>query len=363
MLNSTVQTESWSRLDDGRVVCELCPRECKLNEGQRGLCFVRARENDAIVLTTYGRSSGFCVDPIEKKPFNHFLPGTPVLSFGTAGCNLTCKFCQNWDISKSRQMDTLADAAGPEEIANAAVRLGCRSVAFTYNDPVIFLEYARDVAFACKERNLRTVAVTAGYVKPKPRAEMFSFIDAANIDLKAFDDEFYRRIAGGRLAPVLETLRYLRHETDTWFEITNLVIPGHNDAHDDFRRMADWIVKELGPDVPVHFSAFHPNYKMRDVPPTPRATLRRARDIAKNAGIHHVYTGNVHDREGDTTYCAECGTVLISRDWYEVLSWKLDQGACPKCGTRCAGVFEPRAGTWGARRLAVKMGRDGIALS
>ena len=360
---STVQTEYWSELDDGRVVCELCPRACKLNEGQRGLCFVRARENGGIVLTTYGRSSGFAVDPIEKKPLNHFLPGTPVFSFGTAGCNLTCKFCQNWDISKSRKMDTLADAAGPEEIANAAVRLGCRSVAFTYNDPVIFLEYARDVAAACHDRNIRTVAVTAGYVNAEPREELFSFIDAANIDLKAFDEDFYRRVAGGHLEPVLDTLRYLRHETDLWFEITNLVIPGYNDDEDEIRRMADWVAEEIGPDVPLHFSAFHPSYKMREVPPTSRTTLRRARETAKRAGLHHVYTGNVHDREGDTTYCGECGTVLIARDWYEVIAWNLDGGACPKCGARCAGVFETAAGTWGARRLSVKMGQDAIALS
>jgi pyruvate formate lyase activating enzyme len=363
MFTSTVQTEYWSELDDGRVVCELCPRACKLHEGQRGLCFVRARENDGIVLTTYGRSSGFAVDPVEKKPLNHFLPGTPVFSFGTAGCNLTCKFCQNWDISKSRKMDTLADAAGPEEIANAAARLGCRSVAFTYNDPVIFLEYARDVAAACRERGIRSVAVTAGYVNAEPREELFSFIDAANIDLKAFDDDFYRRIAGGHLEPVLDTLRYLRRETDVWVEVTNLVIPGHNDAEDDIHRMVDWIFEEFGSDVPVHFSAFHPSYKMRDVPPTPRSTLRRARQIAKDAGIHHVYTGNVHDREGDTTYCAACGTVLIVRDWYEVIAWNLDDGACPKCGVRCAGVLDPAPGTWGSRRLTVKMGHDGIVLS
>ena len=362
-LVSTVQTEYWSRLEDGRVVCELCPRACKLREGQRGLCFIRARENDSIVLTSYGRSSGFCVDPIEKKPLNHFLPGTPVFSFGTAGCNLTCKFCQNWDISKSREMETLADDAGPEDIADAAERLGCRSVAFTYNDPVIFLEYARDVAAACRERGLRTVAVTAGYINPRPREEFFSFLDAANIDLKAFDDEFYQRVAGGRLGPVLDTLRYLRNETDVWFEVTNLLIPDHNDSDDAIGRMSDWIVTELGPDVPLHFSAFHPNYKMRDVPPTPRSTLRRARTIAKNAGIHHVYLGNVHDREGDTTFCAGCGAVLIERNWYELLTWNLDEGTCPDCGTPCAGVFERRAGTWGARRLAVKLGRDGIALS
>ena len=363
MPSSIAQTEYWSELDDGRIVCELCPRACKLHEGQRGLCFVRARENDEIVLTTYGRSSGFAVDPIEKKPLHHFLPGTPVFSFGTAGCNLTCKFCQNWDISKSQKMDTLADAAGPEGIANAAVRLGCRSVAFTYNDPVIFLEYARDVAAACRERDIRAVAVTAGYVNDEPREELFSFIQAANVDLKAFDEDFYRRIAGGHLAPVLDTLRYLRHETDIWFEVTNLVIPGHNDGDDDIRRLVDWIVEELGPDVPLHFSAFHPNYKMREAPPTPRATLRRARRIAKDAGVNYAYTGNVHDQEGDTTYCAGCGTVLIARDWYEVIAWNLDAGTCPKCGSRCPGVLEPEPGSWGARRLSVKMGSDGITIS
>jgi pyruvate formate lyase activating enzyme len=362
-VTTTLKTTYWSRLRDGRVACDLCPRNCKLNEGQRGLCFIRARENDEIVLTSYGRSSGFCVDPIEKKPLNHFLPGTPVLSFGTAGCNLTCKFCQNWDISKSREMDTLADDASPEDIASAAERLGCRSVAFTYNDPIIFLEYARDVAAACKERGLRTVAVTAGYVNDAPRRDFFSFIDAANIDLKAFDDDFYRQVAGGRLEPVLETLRYLRNETDVWFEITNLVIPGYNDSDEAIGEMARWIVDELGGDVPLHFSAFHPNYKMRDVPPTPRETLRRAREIAKQAGVRHVYLGNVHDREGDTTFCASCGAVLIERNWYEILSWNLDGADCPSCGSTCPGVFESRAGTWGARRLAVRLGQDGMVLS
>jgi len=361
--SSIVKTRYWSRLDGGKVLCTLCPRACKLREGQRGLCFVRARENDEVVLTSYGRSSGFCVDPIEKKPLNHFLPGTPVLSFGTAGCNLTCKFCQNWDISKSREMDTLADGGSPDDIASAAARLGCRSVAFTYNDPVIFLEYARDTATACKERGIRSVAVTAGYVNPDPRSELFSFIDAVNVDLKAFDDHFYRHVVGGRLQPVLDTLRYVRQETDVWLEITNLVIPGHNDTDESIRAMADWIVEELGPDVPLHFSAFHPNYKMRDVPPTPRETLRRARRLAKEAGIHHVYLGNVHDREGDTTYCSSCDAALIERNWYELVAWNLRAGACPQCGARCAGVFESEAGTWGARRLAVKLGRDGMVLS
>jgi len=315
------------------------------------------RTNDRIVLTTYGRSSGFCVDPIEKKPLNHFLPGTSVLSFGTAGCNLGCRFCQNWDISKSREVDTLADAAAPEAIAEAAQRLGCRSVAFTYNDPVIFMEYAMDVADACRERGIRTVAVTAGYMSPGPRAEFYRHMDAANVDLKAFTDEFYHRICAGRLAPVLDTLEYLKHETSVWLEITNLMIPGLNDAPEETEAMSRWIVERLGPDVPVHFTAFHPDWKLRDRPPTPPATLVRAREIALATGIRYAYTGNVHDLDGQSTRCHRCGAVLIERDWYELGAWRLDaDGRCAACGERCAGVFEGRPGRWGARRLPVRLG-------
>jgi pyruvate formate lyase activating enzyme len=347
----------WSRLEDGRIRCDVCPRACALHEGQAGLCFVRRRADDRIVLTTYGRSSGFCVDPIEKKPLNHFLPGTSVLSFGTAGCNLACRFCQNWDISKSREVDTLADAAAPEAIAEAAQRLGCRSVAFTYNDPVIFMEYAMDVADACRERGLRAVAVTAGYMNPAPRADFYRHMDAANVDLKAFTDEFYRRVCAGRLAPVLDTLEYLKHETSVWLEITNLMIPGLNDAPGETEAMSRWIVKRLGPDVPVHFTAFHPDWKLRDRPRTPPATLVRAREIALAAGIRYAYTGNVHDPAGQSTRCHRCGAVLIGRDGYELGAWRLDaDGRCAACGERCAGVFEGRPGRWGARRLPVRLG-------
>ncbi|ROR32394.1 AmmeMemoRadiSam system radical SAM enzyme [Inmirania thermothiophila] len=346
----------WHRLPDGRIQCDLCPRFCKLREGQRGLCYVRACEGGRMVLTTWGRSSGFCVDPIEKKPLNHFLPGTPVLSFGTAGCNLACKFCQNWDISKSREMDTLADRADPETIARAAEALGCRSVAYTYNDPVIFLEYALDVAAACRARGIRSVAVTAGYICPEPRAEFFAAMDAANVDLKAFDEDFYHRLTGGHLQPVLETLEYLRRETGVWLEITTLLIPGHNDSDEELDRMTAWVVERLGPDVPMHFTAFHPDYKMRDVPPTPPETLSRARAIALRNGVRYAYTGNVHDEAGQSTYCHACGARLIGRDWYRITHWGLDaQGRCRRCATPCAGVFEPRPGTWGPRRLPVRL--------
>ncbi len=346
----------WHGLDDGRIQCDLCPRFCKLGDGQRGLCFVRARDGDGLVLTTWGRSSGYCVDPIEKKPLNHFLPGTPVLSFGTAGCNLTCKFCQNWDISKSREFDTLADAADPDTIAQAAVQLGCRSVAFTYNDPVIFLEYAVDVAEACRRHGIRTVAVTAGYICPEPRAELFRHMDAANVDLKGFTEAFYRKICGGALAAVLETLEYLHRETDVWFEITTLLIPGENDSDDELDRMTGWVVDRLGPDVPMHFSAFHPDWKMLDKPATPAATLTRARRIAKRNGVRHAYTGNVHDHDGGSTWCHGCGELLIGRDWYVLGAWKLtDDGRCGACGTACAGVFDGPPGTWGARRQPVRL--------
>ncbi len=353
---AVVKTQYWHALEDGRVQCDLCPRFCKLKEGQRGLCFVRANQDNEIVLTSYGRSSGYCVDPIEKKPLNHFLPGTPVLSFGTAGCNLACKFCQNWDISKSREIDTLADEASPEKIARVAERLGCRSVAFTYNDPVIFHEYAIDVAKACRERDIKTVAVTAGYICPEPRKEFFAHMDAANVDLKAFTDDFYWKLTGGHLEPILDTLKYLKHETDVWFELTTLLIPGHNDSEQELNDMTNWVVENLGPDVPMHFTAFHPDWKMMDVPTTPMATLTRARDIARANGIHHAYTGNVHDESGESTYCHHCGEKLIGRDWYVLSDWKLDaRGCCQACGTPLAGVFEAQPGHWGARRQPVNM--------
>jgi pyruvate formate lyase activating enzyme len=352
--NNAFPTKYWHKLDDGRIQCDLCPRFCKLQEGQQGLCFVRERRQDQIVLITYGRSSGFCVDPIEKKPLNHFLPGTPVLSFGTAGCNLACKFCQNWDMSKSREMDTLADEASPETIAKAASELGCRSVAYTYNDPVIFHEYAIDVAQACHERDIKSVAVTAGYVCDEPRIEFYRYMDAANVDLKSFTERFYHEVTGSHLQPVLETLIYLKHQTKVWFEITTLLIPGENDSEQEIEALTQWVVEQLGPDVPIHFTAFHPDWKMRAIPHTPSAILTMARRIAMKNGIRYAYTGNVSDLEGGSTYCHECGQILIGRDWYELSEWNLTvDGKCRFCGAPCAGVFEAKPGRWCARRRPV----------
>jgi len=347
----------WHMLDDGRIQCDLCPRDCRLHEGQRGACFVRQRAGDRMMLTTYGRSSGFCIDPIEKKPLNHFYPGSSVFSFGTAGCNLACKFCQNWDISKSREMDTLMDQASPETIARSAVRLGCRSVAFTYNDPVIFAEYAMDAADACHEQGLAAVAVTAGYIHDQPRREFYAKMDAANVDLKGFTDEFYFRLCGARLQPVLDTLVYLRHETEVWFEITTLLIPGKNDSDQEIEAECRWIERELGTDVPLHFTAFHPDYKMMDTPPTPPATLTRARAIALANGLQYVYTGNVlHDREGGTTFCPGCGEPLIVRDWHEILACEVTaSGRCGHCGAAIPGRYAAFSGPFGRRRIPVRV--------
>ena len=353
---SAVDTRYWHWVDEERIQCDVCPRACKLRAGQRGLCFVRGHQDGQVKLLTYGRSSGFCIDPIEKKPLNHFLPGSSVLSFGTAGCNLACKFCQNWDISKSREIDTLADSASPEKLARTAQALGCQSVAYTYNDPVVFMEYAIDVAQACHEVGVKSVAVTAGYMCAEPRVEFYRYMDAANVDLKGFTERFYYKVCGGELQPVLETLEYLKHETQVWFEITTLLIPGENDSDAELDELTQWVMQKLGPDVPLHFTAFHPDWKMLDTPHTPPATLTRARDIGVRNGLRYVYTGNVHDREGGSTWCHGCGTLLIERDWYELGVWRLDvQGRCLQCGETLPGVFRGPPGTWGRRRQPVRL--------
>ncbi|MCF7988260.1 MAG: AmmeMemoRadiSam system radical SAM enzyme [Methylovulum sp.] len=356
-LIDTVKTRYWHVLDNGQVQCDLCPRFCKLHNDQRGLCFIRQNRNDELVMTSYGRSSGFAIDPIEKKPLNHFLPGTPVLSFGTAGCNLACKFCQNWDISKSRELDRLMSNAMPETIAQAALNHGCQSVAFTYNDPVIFHEYAIDTAQACRHLGIKSVAVSAGYQCSAPRAEFYQWMDAANIDLKAFSERFYYKITGSHLQAVLETLQYIKQETSVWLELTTLIIPGENDSAAELHAMTQWVVEHLGSEVPMHFSAFHPDWKMRDKPPTPLASLLQARQIALANGVRYAYVGNVHHKSADSTYCHACQRLLIGRDWYQLAEWNLDAKACCRfCGARCAGVFNAKPGHWGAQRQALHLG-------
>ncbi|HQN65439.1 MAG TPA: AmmeMemoRadiSam system radical SAM enzyme [Methylophilus sp.] len=356
--NSHYKARYWHMLDDGRMQCDLCPRDCRLHEGQRGACFVRMREHDEMILTTYGRSSGFCIDPIEKKPLNHFFPGSSVLSFGTAGCNLACKFCQNWDTSKSRDMHKMMDQASPEAIAHAAKQYGCKSVAFTYNDPTIFAEYAMDVADACHAHDIKTVAVTAGYMHVAARRDFYQKIDAANVDLKAFSEDFYSKVTGSHLDSVLDTLRYLKHETDVWLEITTLLIPGQNDSGEEITAMCKWIHQNLGDDVPHHFSAFHPDYKMTDIPATPTSTLIRAREIALREGLQYVYTGNVHHQEGDATFCPNCHSQLIVRDWYQINQYRLTrEGCCPDCNAPIAGRFDAQPGNFGRRRIPIAIGQ------
>ena len=346
-----VRGEWWSRLDNGKVQCDLCPRHCRLSPGQRGFCFVREERDGGMALTSYGRASGFCIDPIEKKPLNHFYPGTPVLSFGTAGCNLGCKFCQNWDISKAKENDRLQDWASPEAVAEAAVKHNCRSIAFTYNDPVIFAEYAIDCARAAHDRGVKTVAVSAGYITPQARGDFYEHIDAANIDLKAFTQQFYKKLCFADLAPILDTLKWLKHETEVWIEVTTLLIPGQNDSVEEVQRLSDWFIENLGPETPLHFTAFHPDFKMTDLPRTPATTLKRARDIAKSVGLKHVYTGNVHDVTSQSSYCAGCGELLIERDWYQLGEWSLTpNGNCRFCNESLVGHFETQPGTWGAKR-------------
>ncbi|QDT99512.1 hypothetical protein V144x_50230 [Gimesia aquarii] len=345
----------WWHQTGEKILCDLCPRACSLAEGDRGFCFVRQNVGGQMALTTYGRSTGFCVDPIEKKPLNHFYPGSSVLSFGTAGCNLGCKFCQNWDISKSREIERLSARALPEEIAEVASELGCQSVAFTYNDPIIWAEYAIETSKACHAKGIKTVAVTAGYITETARADFFEHIDAANIDLKAFTEEFYYRITLSHLQPVLDTLRWLKQETDVWFEITNLVIPQANDGDNEFQQMCDWILKEIGDDVPLHFSAFHPDFRMLDRGATPPETLVRAREIALKAGLKYVYTGNVNDVTRQSTYCPNCQQTLIERNWYQLGKYAINQGCCGYCGTQIAGHFDDQPGTWGQKRLPVNI--------
>lgn len=347
----------WWHDEDGRIVCDLCPRACRLAEGQRGFCFIRQNLGGQMVLTSYGRSTGFCIDPIEKKPLNHFYPGTAVLSFGTAGCNLGCKFCQNWSISKSREIELLSETASPQAIARAAKALQCTSVAYTYNDPVIFAEYAVETAKACHELGIKNVAVTAGYVTDAARPYVFEHMDAANVDLKGFSEEFYHRLCAGHLQPVLDTLKYLVHQTQVWVEITNLIIPGENDNPAEIRAMCEWILTELGPDVPLHFTAFHPDFRLLDHPPTPVETLIRAYDIAREVGLHYVYTGNVLDTARQSTYCPRCGQMVIERQGYWIGRYVLKGQSCGYCGAPIAGRFDPQGlqSQWGARRQPVRI--------
>ncbi|SBW11535.1 Radical SAM domain protein [uncultured Alphaproteobacteria bacterium] len=335
--------------EPGGLRCTLCPHGCALRPGASGRCGARANVGGRLHLLTWGRSSGFCIDPVEKKPFAHVLPGSASLSFGGFGCNLSCACCQNWEISRTR------GAHGPvhraADIAAAARREGCRSVAITYNEPLIALEWASEVAAAARAEGLRVLGVSAGYLAEAARPEFFACFDAVNLDLKAFSDDTYRRLCGARLAPVLETLKYGVRASRAWIEITTLVIPGVNDGDAEIAALAEWIAAELSPEVPLHLSAFHPAHRMRDRPPTPAATLVRARDRARAEGLKFVYVGNLAVADGGITRCPGCGRAAIARDGAALAAYGLDDaGRCRECGTAIPGVFDGPPGDWGNRR-------------
>ncbi len=340
MPDSTLYEAKWWEYDStGKILCTLCPRYCTIGEGQQGFCYIRQNINGKLYSLGYGRPTGFAIDPIEKKPLNHFLPGTQILSFGTAGCNLGCKFCQNWSMSKARIDDLNALNFSPSDVVALALKYNVPSIAYTYNDPVIFGEYVIDISRLARERNIKNVLVTAGYIDKNARAEVFRYADAANVDLKAFTERFYHKITFSHIQDVLDTLLWLKNETDIWFEITTLLIPGENDNPDEIGQLSRWVKENLGHLVPLHFTAFHPDFKMTNKPRTPLSTLLQAKKIAEAEGIAHCYVGNVHHETAQNTYCASCRKLLIQRDWHHVKLNKIVNGYCYSCGEKVAGVF------------------------
>jgi pyruvate formate lyase activating enzyme len=329
----------WQNLENGKILCTLCPRYCTIGEGQAGFCFIRQNINNKLYSIGYGRPTGFAIDPIEKKPLNHFLPGTEILSFGTAGCNLGCKFCQNWSISKAKIDNTNSLYATPENVILLAKKYNVPSIAFTYNDPIIFGEYVIDVSKLAKEEGIKSVMVTNGYIDKEARKDVFKFIDAANVDLKAFTENFYHKLTFSHLQPVLDTLIWLVKETNVWLEITTLLIPNENDSEDEIKKMCDWITQNLGEEIPLHFTAFHPDFKMNNKQRTPLETLQRARKIAIQSGIKFCYLGNVWDEIGHTTFCPSCNKPIIKRSWHEVIEYHLIDDHCKFCNEKINGVF------------------------
>ncbi|PID59359.1 MAG: AmmeMemoRadiSam system radical SAM enzyme [Ignavibacteriae bacterium] len=330
----------WKTKDNGKILCTLCPRYCEIGEGQKGFCYIRENIEGKLYSTGYGRPTGFAIDPIEKKPLSHFLPGSDVLSFGTAGCNLGCRFCQNWSMSKSKLDELNALKISPENVVNLALKYKSKSIAYTYNDPTIFGEYVIDVSELAREKNIKNVLVTAGYINKEARKDIYKYIDAANIDLKAFTETFYQKITYSHLNDILETLLWVKNETDIWLEITTLLIPDENDSNEEIKQLTNWITTNLGKNVPLHFTAFHPDFKMKDKSSTPAETLINARKIALEEGINYCYLGNIHNIESQTTYCPTCQNPIIIRDWHSVLDVKIQNGKCKYCNSKVAGVWD-----------------------
>lgn len=329
----------WQKSEKGKILCTLCPRYCEIGEGQPGFCYIRQNINGKLYSIGYGRPTGFAVDPVEKKPLNHFLPGTSILSFGTAGCNLGCKFCQNWSISKAKLDDTYSVDATPDDVISLAKKYSAPSIAFTYNDPTIFGEYIIDISKIAYQEGIKSVMVTAGYIDKDARKDVYKFIDAANVDLKGFTEKFYYKNTLSHLEYVLDTLIWLKNETDVWIELTTLLIPDENDSSEEIKKECNWIINNLGDSVPLHFTAFHPDFKMRNKEATPHKTLLMAKNIAQSEGIKFCYIGNVLDNKNQSTFCPNCKQILIERNWYNVKVMDLMESKCANCGEIIPGIF------------------------
>ena len=327
-------------LKDDKIQCTVCPRECVLSAGQEGFCHVRKNSEGKITLASYGYNTGLAIDPVEKKPLYQFYPASPVLSFGTLGCNMGCLFCQNWQTTKTKADIRLLNKTSPDEIVRIAKNYNCKSVAFTYNDPIIFFEYAIDTAKLCREEGIKTIAVTSGFMNPEPAKEFFKYMDGANIDLKGFSEQFYKKNCLAHIEPVLNTIKYAVNETDCWVELTTMLIEGENDSDEMIKHECEWILTNLGDCVPLHFSAFFPRYKFSGRKHTELSTLLRAYSIAKEAGLKYVYTGNLTNTETSATYCKSCNRPVIVRNGYELIEYNLsEEGKCIFCNTVCDGRY------------------------
>jgi len=322
-----------------KVQCELCPKSCIIEPGQSGDCRVRINIDGVLRTVVYGFPCSTHIDPVEKKPLFHFLPGTNILSIATVGCNLHCKNCQNWEISQCNPEDSTASMLGPEKIIELALQYRCPSVAYTYTDPVVYYEYTLETAKLARNRNMRNVLVTAGYINEQPWRRLLEYVDAANIDLKGMTDEFYRRVCSGTLKPVQNAL-VVAKASGILVEVTNLVIPTLNDKPEEIRQLARWVKENLGSDTPLHFSGFSPRYQMVHLPQTSLNTLEMARNIAISEGLEYVYIGNVKSKEGENTYCPGCGKLLIERKIYTIIRNELKDGSCPGCGRKIHGVWK-----------------------
>ena len=333
-----MEARYYEKLPNRKIKCTLCPRSCIIDDLERGYCGVRENRQGAYYTLVYGKPCTIHVDPIEKKPLFHFLPASSALSLATVGCNVFCKFCQNWEISQSRPEQVSAMRVSPDEMALRAIQQNCHVVAFTYSEPVVFAEYMYDVAAVAKKSEIRSVMISNGFIQKQPMRDLCTVLDGVKIDLKAFTERFYRELVSGELKPVLDTLVLLRQEK-IWFEIVYLVIPGENDDRNELASLSRWIRSELGEDVPLHFTRFYPQYRMTNLPPTPIKTLQEARNIALDAGVHYVYTGNVPGDKGENTYCPACGKLLIRRLGYTVVENNLKSSSCPACQKIIAGVW------------------------